>query len=247
MNYKKLITPVFRVRIGEYEIQNGILVECFSSKKTCTDWCRIELAEEIAAAIEFQDMAAATLEMGYDDDFDTLITGYVKKNKNKNELFLKDDMIFLQEIGIKATFLNVTPQDIIRYILTSASIQNYKLSQMEYGKKNIFTVNQKNGIQAITEVGAAWGIENEFYFQDKIFYWGEKRKQEEIYTLEENETIMFLNQYGDMWEAETIAIPWIHHSDNIIVKHNKYMGEAEVKKTIVRNDHDGNIRMYIYF
>ncbi len=65
------------------------------------------------------------------------------------------------------------------------------------------------------------GISNPFFFQEKIFHWGTKKEQKEVYVLEEDETIISLNKYGDMWEAETIAIPWIHHSQEVIVEHSK--------------------------
>lgn len=68
-----------------------------------------------------------------------------------------------------------------------------------------------------------------------------------IYVLEEGETILSLNKYGDLWEAETIAIPWIHHSQEVEVQHSKYSGIVTVEKTIVRSDDTGAVHMYIYF
>ncbi len=50
-----------------------------------------------------------------------------------------------------------------------------------------------------------------------------------------------------MWEAETIAIPWIHHSQEVIVEHSKYSGTVVVEKTIVRSDDSGAVHMYIYW
>ncbi len=65
--------------------------------------------------------------------------------------------------------------------------------------------------------------------------------------LEENETILSLNKYGSLWEAETIAVPWIHHSQQVEIRHSKYNGMAEVERTIVRSDNTGAVHMYIYF
>ena len=90
-------------------------------------------------------------------------------------------------------------------------------------------------------------IKNPFFFQKKVFYWGTKEEQKEIYVLEEGETILSLNKYGDLWEAETIAIPWIHHSQEVEVQHSKYSGIVTVEKTIVRSDDTGAVHMYIYF
>lgn len=89
-------------------------------------------------------------------------------------------------------------------------------------------------------------------FTYPIFYWSTdaiicSTEQKEIYVLEEGETILSLNKYGDLWEAETIAIPWIHHSQEVEVQHSKYSGIVTVEKTIVRSDDTGAVHMYIYF
>lgn len=117
----------------------------------------------------------------------------------------------------------------------------------QISKKDLFVIDRKSGINTIAEVNSSWGIKNPFFFQKKVFYWGTKEEQKEIYVLEEGETILSLNKYGDLWEAETIAIPWIHHSQEVEVQHSKYSGIVTVEKTIVRSDDTGAVHMYIYF
>lgn len=90
------------------------------------------------------------------------------------------------------------------------------------------------------------GHQEPVLLSEKVFYWGTKEEQKEIYVLEEGETILSLNKYGDLWEAETIAIPWIHHSQEVEVQHSKYSGIVTVEKTIVRSDDTGAVHMYIY-
>lgn len=126
-------------------------------------------------------------------------------------------------------------------------LEDYVLSDEHYGKKDLFVIDRKSGINTIAEVNSSWGIKNPFFFQKKVFYWGTKEEQKEIYVLEEGETILSLNKYGDLWEAETIAIPWIHHSQEVEVQHSKYSGIVTVEKTIVRSDDTGAVHMYIYF
>lgn len=146
-----------------------------------------------------------------------------------------------------ASFVDCEPQDVIRYVLACAGIEDYVLSDEHYGKKDLFVIDRKSGINTIAEVNSSWGIKNPFFFQKKVFYWGTKEEQKEIYVLEEGETILSLNKYGDLWEAETIAIPWIHHSQEVEVQHSKYSGIVTVEKTIVRSDDTGAVHMYIYF
>ena len=156
-------------------------------------------------------------------------------------------MMKLERATVKGTFIDCTPQDIIRYILTRAGITAYELTDEVYGKKKVYSIEEKSGTAAIAEINSSWGISNPFFFQEKIFHWGTKKEQKEVYVLEEDETIISLNKYGDMWEAETIAIPWIHHSQEVIVEHSKYSGTVVVEKTIVRSDDSGAVHMYIYW
>lgn len=146
-----------------------------------------------------------------------------------------------------ASFVDCEPQDVIRYVLACAGIEDYILSDENYGKKDLFVIDKRSGIKTIAEVNSSWGISNPFFFQKKVFYWGTKEDQKEMYVLEEGETILALNKYGDLWEAETIAIPWIHHSQEVEVQHSKYSGIVTVEKTIVRSDDTGAVHMYIYF
>lgn len=52
---------------------------------------------------------------------------------------------------------------------------------------------------------------------------------------------------GDLFEIETLGVPWIHHSQLIKIEHSKYNGMSFVEKTIIKSDADGRVRMYIYF
>lgn len=249
MGNRKLISPEFRVRVGDYEITKGIEVECFSSRESHMDWCRVELSPRLQGIVHFKDMDKARVELGYEDDFDILIEGYARSGKADywKEIMIKDDMMKLDRVNIKASFVDCEPQDVIRYVLACAGIEDYVLSDEYYGKKSIFVIDRMSGIKAIAEVNSSWGVNNPFFFQEKRFYWGTRKNQDEMYVLEEGQTILSLNKYGSLWEAETMAIPWVHHSQEVEVRHSKYSGVVTVEKTIVRSDDTGAIHMYVYF
>lgn len=213
------------------------------------DWCRVELSPELQGLIQFKDMDEATVELGCNGDYDSLINGYVRCEKEDywKEIMIKDDLMKLERVNIRATFIDCEPQDVIRYVLTCADIKDYVLADVHYGKRGRLVIDRRNGLQALAEVNSSWGINNPFFFQNKVFYWGASRVQNEMYVLEEDETILSLNKYGSLWEAETIAIPWIHHSQQVEIRHNKYNGIVEVEKTIVRSDDTGAVHMYIYY
>ncbi len=245
MGETRLVTPKFRVMIGNYQIEDGIKVECFSAKSSKCDWGTVELSPELEELIRIKDADAARIELGYEDDYDTLLDGYVKKNDSG--ILIRDDMVKLKRLQIKATFLDVFPQDIIRYVLMQADICDYELSAHGYGKKEVVSIDRKNGPETIAEVNAVWGISEPYYFKNKRFYWGSKDEQKDMYILEEGNTILSLKKYGTLWEAETLAVPWIHHSQLIEVRHSRFSGIAEVEKTIIKADSAGAVHMYILF
>lgn len=39
------------------------------------DWCRVELSPQLQGVLKFKDMDEASVELGYEDDFDSLIEG----------------------------------------------------------------------------------------------------------------------------------------------------------------------------
>jgi hypothetical protein len=249
MERKKLISPEFKVSTAKYEITSGMEVECFSSREARSDWCRVELTSQLQGTVSYDDMEEATVELGYDGDYDTLLTGYCKRTDNDywKEILIRDPMIKIERTVIKGTFVSCTPQDIIRYVLTQADITEYRLSDTAYGTKNAIIVNSQNGIRTITQVNNVWGLENDFFFQNGIFYWGCRPEQKTIYILEESENILSLKRYGSLYEIETLGVPWIHHSQEIEVSHSKYSGTVKVEKTITRSDENGYTRMFIYF
>lgn len=249
MGYKRLISPEFRISTERYEITSGMEVECFSSRESRSDWCRVELTSQFQEIISYDDMERATVELGYGDDYENLLIGYCRRKEGDywKEIMIRDAMIKLERIEVKGAFVDCTPQDIIRYVLTQAEIKEYWLDDAEYGKKDIFIVNKQNGIKTIAQVGSTWGIDNDFFFQNEIFYWGCKPEQETIYVLEESENILSLKKYGELYEIETLGVPWIHHSQEVEVSHSKYSGIVKVEKTIIKSDVRGYTRMYIYF
>lgn len=250
MKSKKLITPQYQIQIGQYTVTQGAAWECISSKDPKADWCKIELHEQLKNVISFEATDYAEVRMGYDGDYSTLISGYVKQLNSGywKELLIKNDMILLETIEIKASFIDCRPQDIVKYILTAAGIEEtYHLNDTEHEPKKVVSIDRKNGIQALQEVNYAWGMQHSFFFQDREFYWGCKKQQDIIYVLEEGNNILSLNRYSELWEIETLGIPWIHHSELIEVQHSKFTGVTEVHKTIIKTDENGFVRMNLYF
>lgn len=51
MAYKNLISPEFRLDLGKYILEDGIMVEYVSSADDHADWARINLDEELIGSV----------------------------------------------------------------------------------------------------------------------------------------------------------------------------------------------------
>ena len=246
---KKLLTPEFKVSLKDYILTSGMEVSCFSSSETKSDWCKVELTSQLQKIISYEDSEPVSVQLGYDGDYDILISGYARRTGSDywKEILIRDDMIKLERVEVKATFRYCEPQDILKYILKQAGIDDYEMSDKSYGSKETIIINSQNGIEAIKEINNIWGIENNFFFRNRRFYWGCRPAQDVIYVLREDENVLSMQKYGDLFEIETLGVPWIHHSQLIKIEHSKYNGMSFVEKTIIKSDADGRVRMYIYF
>ena len=248
MDTKKLVSPEFHVSIGNYELEEGMSVECTASQEPQAGWCRITLDDEYGGLLDIKDGDDAVVELGYDGDFDVLLEGSIlKAGDSWKDLLIRDGMLKLEALYITATFVDCRPLDVIKYMLGLAGVTEYSLDDSRYGKKDIFVINGKNGLEVLKEINVFWALQHKFYFRGKRFYWGTKEPQNEVYVLEEDETLISLEKRGEMWEAETLGIPWIHPGQEVEIKHTNYEGTAEIHKISVKCDERGFTRMYIYF
>ena len=194
-------------------------------------------------------MEAASIALGYDGEFDTLLTGYCRKTTDDywKEIIIKDAMIKLERTGIQGTFIDCTPQDIVKYVLSQAGIDSYRLSENDFGKTERLVVAKGNGVQALKQINSEWRTDIRFFYEDRMFYWGCKPEQKNVYMLEESNNILSLQKKGKLFEIETLGVPWIHHSEEIEVIHSKYTGTVTVETTIIKSSEQGFTRMYLYF
>ena len=102
-------------------------------------------------------------------------------------------------------------------------------------------------VELIQDIQKAWGINADFYFKDRCFYWGTDIPQTSIYILEEGKNILSLLKFNREYEIKTIGVPWIHQGEQIQVKHRKYTGTVKVTATRIKADDEGCVRMYLTF
>lgn len=244
MEKKLLVSPIFKIKTEEIEIENEFELEYYSNEKG--NWCKVVIPSPLKNAVSCKKMEKGSLYFGY-DEAEELLRGYCSKcEKGDGLIIIRDEMIKLEKMEVKCTFLDVKIQEAIKFIMTQAGVETYELSEEEFGKKETVVIDRQNGIEALETLGKAFQAEKEFYFMKGVFFWGIEQDQKEIFELEENINILSFNRYGDGYEVETFGLPWIKRGDKIIIKHSARSGEFKVKKIIIKKNVKGFTRMHIF-
>lgn len=247
----ELFYPGIGVQIGAYSIKKGIEIETCSDAESYFDWAKIRFTDPYQTQIGIAKGDEMSIYLGYSGIMEEVFTGYVSSPYNraqgKNEILAKDEMQRLEGVTISETFLDVTPQEIVRYLLEVAGISNFQISQEVYQPKKVVPVAQKNGIQVLEEIRRLWQIQKRFYFSGGVFYWCTDPEQKQTYLFEYGSNIIRLERSMGSWELETVSMPFIHHSQTIKVIHPAYTGSALVKKVLFKTNDAGFIRTYITF
>ncbi|SKC68225.1 hypothetical protein [Maledivibacter halophilus] len=244
--------PTVSVKIGSYFFDTGVTFDVFSSKEKHFDWAKVRFTKEFVDKVSFNKMDDVKIYLGYSGNNEAIFDGYVKRTVNTgmtldNEIVAKDEMIKLEETRITETFLNVSPQEIIQYGLDKAGIKNYKIKSQTFVKKPTLVVARKNIVELMGEVNRIWGINERFFFLDKIFYWGEIPDQDEIYEFIYGENIINMTFKNGFWVFETISAPFVRHSHKINVTHPSISGIFEVYRVHYSVNEKGFPRTEIYF
>ncbi|MEF2968363.1 serine/arginine repetitive matrix protein 2 [Paenibacillus sp. M1] len=251
MNDIDLFYPDVYVELGSYGLSEGIEIEAYSSMDSYFDWAKIRFTEQFQDHISVSRKDPALIELGYNNSFEDVFQGYVvspySTGSNQHEIVLKDEMILLEETIITNTFLQTTPQEILKFCLNKAGVTDMRISSKVYPKKPTVPVFRKNVISVIETIHSIWKIQEPFFFSSGVFYWGEQPEQDKIYEFEYAENIISLERSGGLWVLETISAPWVRHSHKIKVIHPKVSGEVTVKKVIFTTEASGFIRTRIYF
>lgn len=247
----ELFYPEIRAVAGPYTFSKGVEIEGFASQDAYFAWAKIRFTPQFKPKINVTEKARGGIYLGYSGQLWPVFSGFVSRPYDGggyvNEIVLKDRMTQLEDTYITNTFLDATPQEIIAYGLAQAGVTGYKLSGDLLPPKKTVAIYRKNVIALIKEVHSLWRINKRFFFQDDIFYWGEKPDQDLIYTFEYAKNIITLERPLGVWELVTVSVPQIKHSQKINVIHPQVTGQFEIKKVYYETNERGFIRTHIYF
>lgn len=251
MKSQELFYPELLVNIGQYSFTQGIGIEAHSNKRVPYDWAKVQFTKEFHENIRLNIMDKVSINLGYDGELTEVFSGLVVRTYNKsageNEIMIKDKMLLLESIRITNTFLNVTPQEIIEFGLKRAGITAYTISKKTYPEKRMVPIVEKSMVDVLKQINNLWGIDLLSNFVCGIFYWGEKPTQDKTYQFEYGKNIIALERKGNLWELETVALPFIQHTMQINVVHPNINGMFEIEKMEFATNKNGFIRTKLYF
>lgn len=251
MKTENLFYPVQQAIIGGYAFQAGISIEVFSDKAYLYDWARLRFTRQFCGSISVDRGDPAEIAMGYDGQLQAVFKGAVARQYNqasaKDEILIKDNTMLLEDARIAGTFLDVTPQDLVRQGLMLAGIGDMVLADTSYPSKRRVAVREQPVSEFLMYIDTLWGIRTTKSFLLGTFYWNEKPEQSEMYVFEYGNNIISLARERGLWKLETIAVPTVQHSCRIKVVHPEISGVFEVSKVIFSSDDRGFVRTKIYF
>ncbi|CAH8721362.1 serine/arginine repetitive matrix protein 2 [Paenibacillus melissococcoides] len=162
----ELFYPEIRVTIEEYELQEGIEIEVYSSADSYFDWQRSDLRSNSRISFRLVGRLRPVSSSAMMESSMTYSRGMCQSIFfcNQNEIILKDGMILLEETIVSNTFLDVTPQEMLNYLLGKAGISNSVLSPKMFPKKARLPILQKTALAVIEDIRSIWKAQMPFFF-----------------------------------------------------------------------------------
>ncbi len=233
------IAPYAAATIGPWVSNKLSGVSIFSSRINAIDVAEITLPDEglgidaitkgmpVAIALGYREVGMWPTFAGRVDDvsWGRIVTIYCK---DRMEDLRKD-------VKITKSFVDATPQEIVKYGLTQAGIADFALGTTPLPRRHHFVSRSLNVIQLVKQVNRTWGLDWSFYFEpDGRFCWQPWEESDRynggqpMATLEYGQNILDLvpsdEQTGTL---TTFSLPFIKHSNLIILRDRRFW-ESEV-------------------
>ncbi len=232
-------SPEVIVRIGEYIFSKYITLNLKLDIEKNFDFAIIKFSEKLLDEILVNKNDEVVIELGYNNKLEKVFTGYVTDVKDF-EVTAKNKFLNLVNTNINKSFTNATFDEVLKFILNQASIQEMSIKNNDTVMKSLVSIKNKNGLDAIKYLEQKFNIKESLYFfkNDKFFY-NDKEKQKQLYELIYGSNILNLqNLCPKVWEIETISMPKLNLLDDIYIEHYKLTGTFKAEKiNFIVNDY----------
>lgn len=233
----------FLLTVGDYQVTGGFTAKYMSDEEDGQDWARIMMTEELSGFLKDNPVDECRLEMGNEDGYELLLYGH-GSFLSENDILIRGEATGFVAVHIAVAFVDCTLQEAARYILAVAGIEKYRLTERDYGRKQIFFIEAMSCKDAFAALNAAFGADIDYFFRDGVFYYGVDLDQEEYITLTDD-NILEIEKTGNVWAAEIIPVPHIHVRQIIYVECEEFTGTGRVTKCVLEGGE--SIDMYINF
>lgn len=251
------ISPCFEVQIGGTVYRNIENFNVYSSRINPIDHSEINIDITGIPVNAIQKDQPVEIWHGYrEHGLWQIFSGKVADTSYKRviSVYCKDTMEQLRSKTITKSFVNVQPQEIIKFVLLAAGITKFTISAKNLPPKHSFIVAGKNGVEVIKLVNRSWDLNDWCFYcePDGEFYWGpwEESKrylQQEIITLEYGKNILDLKPSDEeTGTLKTIALPFLRHSELIKIKDSRYWSqEVTARIERIQYQHGIQVRTFI--
>lgn len=243
------IAPFVNVTVGPWTTNKTGKVKVISSSINPVDTAEISIpAEGVEVSSIVKDMNVITF-MGYREKGTwPVFAGKVFDiSWGRNVIiYAKDMMEFLKKTTITKSFVDASPQEIVKYALMKVGISNFTLDNTQLPLKHHFVVKNLNVIQLIKYINQSWGLDWKYYFEPEgNFYWGSWKKSNRynggspIATLEYGISLLELKPSDkETGTLKTFLLPFIRHSQIVILRDSRFWdNEVLVKIERITYEH----------
>lgn len=250
------IAPYWSITIGNYKVEKMVSFDVFSARKSPTDHAEIKLPLEGLDLNSIKKDDQVIIHQGYrEQGLWRIFKGTVdniEPDKESVMVFASDQMKKLKK-KISKAFIQVSPQEIIKYGLMAAGVDNYILGSSSFPPLPGFTAANESVISLFKRINKSWkALEDwDFYFEpEDIFYWGPweespRYRQNSWPKLQYGINIISHNLISDTKGIiEIPVLPYLRHSHRIKIQDPRYWpGEKEVRIERVKYHHSTKARM----
>jgi len=226
-----MFSPIVELRVGNtIRVRNQFQVfDLWLSRQEPSDVCQFTL--KLGLPLDIKKDQPIEIWMGYElDQVASVFSGYATEARSPNYL-CKDEMARLFDIPVVQTFVNVDPQDVIRYALQKAGVAKQRLDPARYPRKPLFVAAGENVSDLVRRVNTTWGLNNDWYFQGETFCWDQPVPAGPVYSYKYGENIIDLEFSTDRETSGqraagkasgggkllTVLSPFVAHSQEIEV------------------------------
>ncbi|QUO43461.1 hypothetical protein KDJ56_11170 [Brevibacillus composti] len=235
-----------QIRVGNVVVASGLKeLDVWRSRKDPAGYASFLFKDEVE--IDAPQGAIVEIDIGYDEtNAARVFTGYVSR-PDQERIIAKDSMTKLLQTKVMQSFLQATPQDMIRFGLKLAGIEVYSIAEQIFSPRNQVVANLNVYDMIRQRINPYWNIDFAPHFDVRdVFVWQPLTRSDEMFLFQYGENIIEMLADGEIGMFRTVFVPELDHSQYIMISHPQVNGIALVE-TVHHFIQDDKLRSEIYY